>query len=158
MAEQYTNVFNLFDFPESIRDPWTTGVNPDNPTKMLFIVYVDGRIQIDGQAYLDSTLPNATILDNQILFDVSKVPELFKLIPTTTQFGVANSFINMYAKLVGSPSMEINFAEYRPASGHITYQVTADHQVVTNDRVWRFTGWLVPRSLKPASSLLWGTQ
>jgi hypothetical protein len=160
MAEQFSKVFNLFDYPAAVLNPWTSGdtaaIRETNPLKLFFIVYVDGRVQIDGQAYLDNSLPDVPIAADQVLFDVSKIPELDRLLPPTSQKGIANSFVNMTAKLSGIPSLEVNYAEYRPSAKHITYQDTAANNVVTENVVWRFTGWLVPRSLTNTSTLLWG--
>lgn len=161
MSEQFSKVFNLFDYPAAIRTPWTSGatqaIQDTNPTKMFFIVYLDGRVQINGQAYLDTTLPNFPIVDGQILFDISQIPDLVRLLPPENDFGIADSGINMFAKLPGvGPSAEIGYASFIAASNHIIYQEVSGISFPTGDIVWQFTGWLVPRRLTKTSTLLWG--
>ena len=151
MAEQFTEIVDLFDIDGVVQSPWTRGPQDDN--KLLMTKFVDGRVQIYGAAYLDSTLAGAPIAPGQLLFDLRKV------LPEATPGTFLEGLINMWLPVADAGvEMQLNTALYRaPLMPEIVYRTSVLKATVTPEDVdWHFSGWLLPQLPTDTSSLLWG--
>jgi len=154
MAEQFSEKFDLFSIPGVVQEPFTRG--PNGEFQLQLLRFVDGRIQIQGQAYVDSTLSGIPIANNQVLFKFTDTgSERLNQIFAGGADNYQEGFIMMGA--VDGSSALLNMAVYRRSQAHITYNTTTLGAAVLADKDWTFSGWIWPNGVPSTSSLIWGS-
>lgn len=149
MAEQYSEVINLFDIQTVVQSPFTNGPNED--LRLNLIRYLDGQLRIDGQIYVPI---GSAIVDGDVICDFTQFSD-----SQLTKFlseDFYDSFLMMSLfRVSGGNTAQLNAALYRSSLNQITYNFSALAQDVLEDATWTIQGLLVPRSIIPTSSLLW---
>jgi len=149
MAEQYTEVINLFKIETVVATPFTSG--PKNSLKLNMIRYLDGQIRVDGQFFV----PSAAVVGDQAVicnFNLFNNEQLTKFL--SVDFYDSFLMMSLFAES-GGKSAQLNAALFRADQKLITYNFSSLAQDVLEDAAWTLQGVLVPRDISPTSSLLW---
>ena len=153
MAEQYTEVFNLFDIKGAILPPFNSG--PNNEFKLQLLYFSDGRIQFTGQAYIQAGGEGTPIQDNQLLFNFENTdnPRLNEIF--SNEYEEAYILMGLL-RTSGLYSVQLNMARYGDSFKGVGYHHSVLGTSVIEGEAWKFDGLIIPKNLSSTGSLLWG--
>lgn len=149
MAEQFTIVKNLYDFPEMIN----LNIEATPSAKILLIGYSDGQIFIDGTFRV---VAGQTISGGETLIDFRLIPpsevELQRLFDKTFH----STFVLLFSDSDLAPPDNYSLAGAKYSGGDISYE-TGDLNLnsLLSNSIWHFQLTLIPLEISPTGSLLW---